>query len=74
MLPLIQEDLADILGISVIHVVRVFNRLEQMGAAEYKPRRIILHDMEKLRRIAGFDGEYLYFSQRKDVLPLGGGK
>jgi len=74
MLPLIQEDLADILGISVIHVVRVFNRLEQMGAAEYKPRRIILHDMEKLRRIAGFDGEYLYFSQRRDVLPPGGGK
>jgi CRP-like cAMP-binding protein len=73
MLPLIQEDLADILGISVIHVVRVFNRLEEMGVAEYRSRRIVLRDIEKLRAIAGFDGEYLYFSQRKDVLPPGGG-
>jgi CRP-like cAMP-binding protein len=71
-LPLIQEDLADILGISVIHVVRVFNRLEAMGAAEYRSRRIVLKDTEKLRRIAGFDGEYLHFSQRRDVHPLTG--
>ncbi len=72
MLPLIQEDIADILGISVIHVVRVFNRLEQAGAAEYRSRRIVILDAEKLRRIAGFDGEYLHFSQRKDRRPLGG--
>jgi len=47
--------------------VRVFNRLEQMGVVKYKSRRVQLVDLEKLRRVAGFDGEYLYFSKRNDV-------
>jgi hypothetical protein len=67
-LPLIQEDFGDILGISVIHVLRVFKRLQAMGVVEYRSKRVTLLDVEKLRRIAGFEGEYLYFSQRKDVI------
>ncbi len=67
LLPLLQEDFANILGLSVIHIVRVFNRLEQMGVVKYKSRRVQLVDLEKLRRVAGFDGEYLYFSKRNDV-------
>ncbi|HVY90110.1 MAG TPA: Crp/Fnr family transcriptional regulator [Hyphomonadaceae bacterium] len=70
-LPLIQEDFGDILGISVIHVLRVFKRLEAAGIVDYRSRRITILDPEKLRRIAGFEGDYLYFSQRKDVLPQG---
>ena len=53
--PLIQEDFADILGISVIHVLRTFKRLAEAGAVEYRSRRLILLDPGKLRRIAGFD-------------------
>lgn len=68
-LPLLQEDFADILGLSVIHIVRVFNRLEQMGAVRYKSRRVQIIDAEKLKRIAGFHGDYLYFSTRNDVRP-----
>ena len=67
-LPLIQEDFGDILGISVIHVLRVFKRLQAMGVVEYRSKRVSLLDLEKLRRIAGFEGEYLYFSQRKDFI------
>lgn len=70
-LPLLQDDFADILGLSVIHIVRVFNRLEQMGAVEYRSKRVKLVDLEKLRKIAGFDGDYLHFSRRKDALPPG---
>jgi CRP-like cAMP-binding protein len=69
-LPLIQEDFADILGISVIHIVRTFKRLAELGAVEYRSRKLMLLDTAKLRRIAGFDGDYLHFSQRKDVRPL----
>jgi CRP-like cAMP-binding protein len=72
-LPLIQEDFADILGLSVIHIVRVFNRLEAAGVVEYKSRRVTLKDIEKLKRIAGFDGEYILFSKRDDILPPGAG-
>ena len=67
-LPLIQEDFGDILGISVIHVLRVFKRLQEMGVVAYRSKRVQLLDLEKLRKIAGFEGEYLYFSQRKDAL------
>lgn len=72
-LPLIQEDFADILGLSVIHIVRVFNRLEQAGVVEYKSRRVTLKDLDKLKRIAGFDGDYIHFSRRSDLRPPGGG-
>jgi CRP-like cAMP-binding protein len=72
-LPLIQEDFGDILGISVIHVLRVFKRLQAMGVVEYRSKRVTLLDLEKLRRIAGFEGEYLHFSQRKDGLRPGPG-
>ncbi len=69
-LPLTQEDFADILGISVIHVLRTFKRLAEVGAAEYRARKLLLLDLSKLRRVAGFDDEYLYFSQRRDALRL----
>jgi CRP-like cAMP-binding protein len=69
LLPLIQEDFGDILGISVIHVLRVFKRLAAMGVVEYRSRRVALLDLDELKRIAGFEGEYLHFSRRKDALP-----
>lgn len=69
-LPLLQEDFADILGLSVIHIVRVFNRLEMLGVVRYKSRRVQLTDLAKLKAVAGFDGEYLHFSKRSDVLPM----
>jgi len=67
-LPLLQEDFADILGLSVIHIVRVFNRLELMGVVRYKSRRVQLVDLEKLKEVAGFDGDYVHFSKRSDLL------
>ncbi len=77
-LPLIQEDFGDMLGLSVIHVVRTFRRLTEAGAVEYRSRRVRLIDRDKLRRIAGFDGDYLYFATRRDALqpwiPGEGGK
>jgi len=69
-LPLIQEDFADILGISVIHVLRTFKRLAEAGAVEYRSRKLVLLDRQKLKRIAGFEDEYLHFSQRRDVRRL----
>ncbi len=66
-LPLIQEDFADILGISVIHVVRTFKRLNALKAVEYRSRKLILKDVRKLREIAGFDDSYLHFTRRADA-------
>jgi CRP-like cAMP-binding protein len=59
-LPLNQEDFADILGISVIHVNRTFRRLSEDGIAEYRKGQIELIDRPKLARLAAFDPFYLH--------------
>lgn len=65
-IPLIQEDFADILGLSSIHVTRTFRKLSEMGAVYYRSGRLRLKRMDLLRQIAGFDGDYLNFAQRND--------
>lgn len=66
-IPLIQEDFADILGLSSIHVTRTFRRLSELGAIEYRSGRLHLKQMDVLRSIAGFDDNYLHFSGPKDL-------
>ncbi len=60
-LPLNQEDFADILGISVIHVNRTFRRLSEDGIAEYRKGQIDLLDRARLAELASFDPSYLHF-------------
>jgi len=60
-LPLNQEDFADVLGISVIHVNRTFRRLSEDRVAEYKKGQIELLDRARLAEIAAFDPSYLHF-------------
>ena len=60
-LPLNQEDFADVLGISVIHVNRTFRRLSEDKIAEYKKGQIELLDRARLAEIAAFDPSYLHF-------------
>lgn len=60
-LPLNQEDFADILGISVIHVNRTFRRLSEEKTAEYRKGAIDLLDRSRLAEISSFDPAYLHF-------------
>jgi len=59
-LPLNQEDFADILGISVIHVNRTFRRLSEDKTAEYRKGQIELLDRDRLAELAAFDPSYLH--------------
>lgn len=59
-LPLNQEDFADILGISVIHVNRTFRRLSEEKTAEYRKGAIDLLDRDRLAEISSFDPAYLH--------------
>jgi len=59
-LPLNQEDFADILGISVIHVNRTFRRLSEEKTAEYRKGAIDLLDRNRLAEISAFDPAYLH--------------
>jgi CRP-like cAMP-binding protein len=59
--PLNQEDFADILGISVIHVNRTFRRLSEEGIVEYRKGQIELLDRARLAELSSFDPAYLHF-------------
>ena len=58
-LPLTQSDLADILGLSVVHVNRVVRQLREMGLAQVERGRVKVCNPAGLRRLAGFDAGYL---------------
>ncbi|MEQ1607534.1 MAG: Crp/Fnr family transcriptional regulator [Hyphomonadaceae bacterium] len=60
-LPLNQEDFADILGISVIHVNRTFRRLSEEKIAEYRKGTVDLLDRTRLAEISAFDAAYLHY-------------
>lgn len=57
--PLTQEELGDTLGLSVVHVNRVLQRLRAEGLITLKARRLTIHDRDTLARAGGFDPRYL---------------
>lgn len=58
-LPLTQEHLADLVGLTSIHVNRVLRRLKQDGLIAIEARTIRLLSRHKLIEIAEFDPRYL---------------
>ncbi len=61
-LPFNQEDFADMLGISVIHVNRTFRKLYEEGIASYRKGSIEIRDHERLKQIGSFDPAYLHLT------------
>jgi CRP-like cAMP-binding protein len=64
-LMLTQPELADICGISPIHVNRSLKALQCDGLVVREKRRIILPDLDPLIEVAGFDPAYLYLLATK---------
>ena len=63
-LPMNQEQLADALGITPVHVNRVLRELDREGLIERRTKRYIrIPDWEALRRIGGFNEMYLHLDQ-----------
>lgn len=67
-LPLVQEDFADILGLSVIHIHRMVRKLVAEQVIAYQPGQVRILDMRRLEQIAGFDDGYLHFTFRPDFV------
>ena len=63
-LPLTQEHLADVLGLTSIHVNRVMRRLKEDGLVAAELRTIRLLERERLTLIADFDPQYLIHGRR----------
>lgn len=59
-LPLTQEQLADLLGLTPVHINRTIKILEDRGAVKRISRRLTIGNVETLRQIAEFSDTYLH--------------
>ena len=57
--PLSQFVLADALGLTAVHVNRVLRQLRELDLLTLQRGRVKIHDLNGLRKLAGFQGGYL---------------
>ena len=74
-LPLAQADLADLTGMSCVHVNRTLQELRRRRLIDLKNRRVSILDWEGLKALAEFDTSYLHLAGGRngsisDDLPL----
>ena len=58
-LPITQEEIGDVLGLTSVHVNRVLQRLRAEQIIGREGQAIVLHDWELLQRVAAFRATYL---------------
>lgn len=58
-LPLTQEELADVAGLTVVHVNRVLQDLRAAGTISLRQRILTVHDWARLSTMAEFEAGYL---------------
>ena len=64
-----QEQLADALGLTSVHVNRTLKALAAEGLIERTNRSVRIPDWKKLAEIADFDSRYLHLDQRLPATP-----
>lgn len=60
-LPITQEEIGAVLGLSTVHVNRVLQSLRTEGLIEQSGHSLTICDLESLRQEAGFRPDYLHF-------------
>lgn len=66
-LPLTQEDLGDVLGMSTVQVNRTLRRLREQDFLEFINREVEMRNIGGLRRFADFDPNYLHLGNRRSA-------
>lgn len=64
-LPMTQEQLADAVGLTPVHVNRVLKELSRLGLIERDRRAVSIPDWGRLREIGDFNARYLYLDQAR---------
>lgn len=64
--PLTQEQIADAVGLTGVHVNRTMQQLRAEGVIVTRGRTMLIPDVARLRRIAGFDPRYLHMDAAAD--------
>jgi len=63
-LPLTQADLADVTGLTSVHVNRMLKKLRDDRLLTFRSGRVRIEDWEGLQRVAEFDPAYLHLERR----------
>lgn len=63
-LPLTQRELAECLGLTVVHANRTIQELRRRGLVEFENRRLTLLDRRGIEGVAEFDPSYLYLKRQ----------
>jgi CRP-like cAMP-binding protein len=63
-LPLTQADLADVTGLTSVHVNRMLKKLRDEKLLTFRGGRVEIGDWEALQRVAEFDPTYLHLERR----------
>jgi CRP-like cAMP-binding protein len=58
-LPLTQAELADVIGLSAVHVNRTLQELRGLGYVDWDGDHVMIHDFESLAALSDFDDTYL---------------
>ena len=65
-LPLTQDDVADLQGITAVHVNRTLMELRASDLLQLRGKRLTIPDLARLRAFAGFTPNYLHLAPRTD--------
>ncbi len=63
-LPLTQADLADVTGLTSVHVNRMLKKLRDEKLLTFRGGMVTIDDWERLQRVAEFDATYLHLERR----------
>jgi CRP-like cAMP-binding protein len=66
-LPMTQEQLADVLGLTAVHVNRTLQALEQQQLITRHKRSVVIGDWERLASAGDFDATYLHLRDDEPV-------
>jgi len=68
-LPITQSDLADAMGLSLVHVNKNLRRLREDGLITFRAHEVRVHDWERLRSVGEFDPGYLQLRPDPSIFP-----
>jgi CRP-like cAMP-binding protein len=62
--PVTQEEMADLMGLTPVHVNRTLKLLREQGLIELDGKWVVIPHFERLRQCGGFDPNYLHLKDR----------
>nr|WP_304363593.1 Crp/Fnr family transcriptional regulator [Jiella sp. LLJ827] len=65
-LPMTQQEVADAVGISIVHANRMLAELRERGLVAFQGRRVRITDIDELVAFAGFNQNYLHLTRRNN--------